>query len=326
MLNEIDLSRADLNLLVLFETVMETRHVGRAAERLNLSASAVSHGLGRLRGLLEDPLFLKTPKGVSPTDRAMRLAPSIADILARIRGVVGSAKPFDPANSERRFIIGAPDGVSAVFLPPLYEHLRRAAPGIDLGIRQLLPTPGEPSPSLAWRKALADLEGRAMDAVVIPSQDAPPRFVARTLYEDDFVIAMRAGHSFARDPSLKNYCAMPHLVVSETGDAQGFVDTALARRRLSRRVTVTVPNFMFALAMLAQSDLISALPRRFVGIHGRRFGVVSLEAPVKLPQFKLTIVTPAAALKDAGVAWLFDTLERSSAVKASVAPKRRRPR
>jgi DNA-binding transcriptional LysR family regulator len=130
MLNEIDLSRADLNLLVLFETVMEERHVGRSAERLNLSASAVSHGLGRLRALLGDPLFLKTPRGVVPT------APLIAEILARVRSVVASAEPFDPARSTRRFRIGAPDGVSSVFLPPLLAILAETAPGIDISLRQ----------------------------------------------------------------------------------------------------------------------------------------------------------------------------------------------
>jgi len=118
MLNEIDLSRADLNLLVLFEAVLEEGHVGRTADRLNLSPSAVSHGLGRLRRLLNDPLFLRTPKGVVPTARAIDLAEPIADILARVRSVVSTSEPFDPATSTRRFTIGAPDGVSAVILPP----------------------------------------------------------------------------------------------------------------------------------------------------------------------------------------------------------------
>src|SRR6186713_325741 len=125
MLNEIDLSRADLNLLDLFQVVLEERHVGRGAVRLNLSPSAVSHGLGRLRKLLGDPLFLRTPKGVVPTARATELATSISEILARIRGVVSSGAPFDPARSARRFVIGAPDGASAVFLPSLLEALRK---------------------------------------------------------------------------------------------------------------------------------------------------------------------------------------------------------
>lgn len=110
MLNEIDLSRADLNLLVLFETVFDERNVGRAAERLNLSASAVSHGLGRLRRLLNDPLFLKTPKGVVPTERAKELEAPIRDVLARVRTVISTAEPFDPARSRRRFTIGTADG------------------------------------------------------------------------------------------------------------------------------------------------------------------------------------------------------------------------
>ena len=119
MLNEIDLSRADLNLLVLFETVMTERHVGRAADKLSLTASAVSTGLGRLRKLLNDPLFLRTPKGVVPTARATELAEPVAEILGRIRNVVATAEPFDPAKSTRRFMVGSPDGALGVFLPQL---------------------------------------------------------------------------------------------------------------------------------------------------------------------------------------------------------------
>src|SRR4051812_37476521 len=133
MLNEIDLSRTDLNLLVLFQVVLEERHVGRAAERLNLTPSAVSHGLGRLRQLLNDPLFLRTPKGVVPTARAKALSEPIADVLARVRSVIATADPFDPAKSARRFMIGAPDAASAVFLPPLLAELRQSAPGINIG-------------------------------------------------------------------------------------------------------------------------------------------------------------------------------------------------
>jgi DNA-binding transcriptional LysR family regulator len=319
MLNQIDLSRIDLNLFILFETVMETRHVGRAAEALSLSPSAVSHGLGRLRRMLDDPLFLKTPKGVEPTDRARTLAPAIADILARARGVVASAKPFDPAQSKRRFIIGAPDGISAVILPPLLARLQRSAPKVDIAIRQLLPKQGEHEPGLAWRDALGELESRAMDAAIMPTADVPIRFTTHALYEEDFVIAVRARHPFTRNPTLERYCAAQHLVVSETGDAFGFVDATLAKRKLTRRVALTVPNFMFALATLAESDFISALPRSFVAMHGARFGVVAVEPEIKLPRFKLTLVAPTVALKDAGLAWLVSEIEHAAATR-----KRRR--
>src|SRR5688572_4042835 len=179
MLNEIDLSRTDLNLLVLFEVVLEERHVGRAADRLNLTPSAISHGLGRLRRLLNDPLFLRTPRGVVPTERATELAAPVADILARVHAVVSTAEPFDPARSQRRFTIGAPDGISAVLLPPLLAALKRTAPGIDIGLRQLLPTHGESTPERAWNGALDALEARAMDVAIIPSDRIAPRFHRR---------------------------------------------------------------------------------------------------------------------------------------------------
>src|SRR4051812_40357412 len=235
MLNAVDLAGADLNLLVLFETIMGERHVRRAAERLHVSPSAVSHGLSRLRRLLGDPLFLRTPRGVVPTDRATELSEAIADILARVRSVVATAEPFDPARSTRRFTIGAPDGAASVFLPPLLDAIQRTSSRIALSVRQLLPVQGAPSPSLAWRDALAELEARALDIAVIPLGDLPARFVKRPLYDEDFVIAMRAGHPFAKDRRLRGYCAQRHLVVSQSGDPSGFVDAALARRGLVRQ-------------------------------------------------------------------------------------------
>lgn len=309
MLHQIDLSRVDLNLLVLFEAVYDQRHVGRAAERLDLSASAVSHGLGRLRRLLGDPLFMRTPKGVVPTDRAIELAVPIADVLARVRAVVATAAPFDPATSTRRFTIGAPDGVSAVFLPRLLDRLREQAPGIDISIRQLLPAHGETAPERAWREAFADLETRSLDIAVMPSDEIPARFHRRLLYEEDFVIAMRAGHAFANAPTLERYCQAQHLVVSLGGDPYGFVDEVLARLGRSRRIALTVPNFMFALAVVAETDLVSAVPRRFAAQYGASFGVASLDAPLPLGSFRLNAVAPKAAMADAGLAWLLDRLE-----------------
>ena len=311
MLNETDLSRIDLNLLVLFEIVFRERHVGRSAERLHLSSSAVSHGLGRLRALLGDPLFLKTPKGVVPTERALQLSTSVAEILARVRGVVSTATPFDPRQSTRRFVIGAPDGISSVILPPLLETLRGAAPGIDVGIRQLLPAQGFSVPHLAWKDALKELEDRAMDVAIIPFDDIPVRFHKAKLYEEEFVIAFRKGHSFQRNPTLKHFRELDHLVVSHTGDVSGFVDVELAKNGLSRRVALTVPNFMFALSVLAETGLVSALPKRFVEIHGARFGVVMATPPLPLPRFSINIIVPKVAMMDAGLAWLVQSLAQA---------------
>jgi len=302
MLNEIDLSRADLNLFVLFEAVLEERHVGRTATRLNLTASAVSHGLGRLRRMLNDPLFLKHPKGVVPTARAMELAPVIGDILACARAVVGSAQRFDPATSRRRFVLGAPDGVSGVVLTPLLAELARSAPGVDLSIRAMMP-----------QTALADLDAREVDIAIQPLEDLPPRFASARLYDEAFVIAMRAGHPLAGGLTLETYVAASHLLVSLTGDPWGNVDRDLRAQGLARRVALTVPNFLSALAAAAETDLLAAVPQRLADIYAARLGVTLVEAPLPFGRSQIRAIATRSAMADAGVAWLLQTLEATSA-------------
>ena len=299
MLNEIDLSRADLNLLVLFQTVYEERHVGRAGERLSLSASAVSHGLGRLRRLLNDPLFLKTPKGVVPTERANQLAEPVADILARVRRVVSTAEPFDPARSARRFIIGSAD--AAVFLPPLLAGMGDLAPRIEIGVRQQL-----------RGDAIADLDSRKVDIAIVPLDDIPARFVARTLFEEELVIVARIGHPFLAAPTLDRYCEMLHLVISLTGDFHTLLDEALAKLGRTRRVAVALPNFLLALAVIAESDLIAALPRSLLAMHAARFGVASTEVPLSYRRFAIRAIVPKVALMDPGIVWLLDRLAEAA--------------
>src|SRR5688572_8530552 len=302
MLNKTDLSRIDLNLLVLFEVVLEELHVGRAASRLHVSPSAVSHGLGRLRDLMRDPLFLRQPKGVVPTERARELAAPVAEILERTRQVLGRAERFDARKSARRFVIGAPDAVTGVLLPALLAVLGREAPGIDLGVRNLVGR---------FEAAFGELDQRTLDIALLPVSEIPARFTTRTIFQtEDFVIVRRAGHPMGKRLTMARYCATPHVVVSASGDPQGLVDRALAEHGLTRRVALTVPNFMHALAIVAESDLLGAMPRRFVTQYGARFGVISCEPPVPLESSPILAIAPQVATNDAGLVWLLDTLQR----------------
>jgi DNA-binding transcriptional LysR family regulator len=308
MMHETDLSRLDLNLLTLFDTIRRERHVGRAADRLNLSPSAVSHGLARLRRMFDDPLFLKTPKGVVPTARAEEMAPAVAEILTQIRAVMAGSAPFDPATSTRRFVLGAPDAVTSVILPTLIAALQRAAPGIDLGLLQLLPDAGEPRPERAWRGAFAALDARSLDLAILPVAPTGARFATRVLYTEDFVIVVRADHPFRRLPTLDHYIKLGHVVVSASSDPQGFVDLAASGEQRQRRIALTVPNFLMALAAVSGTDLAAAVPRRFAALHAERFGLAAVMPPLPLPSFALHATLPELALADRGTAWLFETL------------------
>jgi DNA-binding transcriptional LysR family regulator len=300
-MNSVQLAAIDLNLLVLFEAVFAERHVGRAAQRLRVTPSAVSHGLRRLRQLFDDVLFLRVPKGVVPTARATELATPILDILARVESVVSSVEPFDPARSTRRFSIGAADATAAVLLPRLSRTLRQAAPQIDLGIRHLLPQSG-----------LGELDAGAIDIVVLALDAVPARFFAKVISEEEFVIAARAGHPFLKKPDLHRYCQQRHLLVTMSGEHQGHIDQVLAKKGLSRRVALTVPSFMLALTALAASDLVAAVPGSLVEAHAARFGLGSVKAPLALRRWQLRAITPAVKLADPGVAWLFDAVEHAA--------------
>jgi DNA-binding transcriptional LysR family regulator len=302
MLNQIDLSRTDLNLLALFEIVLEEQHVGRAAERLRLSPSAVSHGLGRLRRLLNDPLFLRTPKGVVPTARATELSEAIADILARARNVIATAAPFDAAKSTRRFTIGSADGFS-IFLPALMAELEQTAPNIDIVMRHM-----------QRETSISDLDARAIDLAVAPFDDIPARLFTRTLYDEEFVVAARRGHPILASPTLAHYCEMRHLLIAPRGDPRGLVDDLLAQRGFARRIVLAVPNFMLGIEVVSRTDLISMLPQRFVAMHAEQFGVAWVPSPLSIGIQPVMAVAPKAAMMDAGIAWLFDVLGRAAQV------------
>jgi DNA-binding transcriptional LysR family regulator len=210
---------------------------------------------------------------------------------------VASAEPFDPARSGRRFTIGAPDGT--VLLPPLLREIQRSAPGIDISMRTVLRD-----------TAIAELDARLADVVIVPLDEVPARFVHKMISEEDFVIVSRAGHPFAEAPTLDRYCTMKHIVVSATGEPHTTVDNVLARDGRSRRIALTVPNFMLAFALLAETDLLAALPNSLLAMHGPRFGLIGTPLPFRTRRFQVRAIVPKVAMMDAGVEWLFGVLGR----------------
>jgi DNA-binding transcriptional LysR family regulator len=313
MLNSVHLADVDLNLLVLFDVVLKEQSVARAALALHLSPSAVSHGLGRLRRVFDDPLFLRTPKGVLPSARALELATPIADVLSRITGIVASATPFDPAKATRRFTLGMADATAATLIPGLLARIRHSAPRIDLSLRHLFPN-----------TALEDLDARKSDLAVVALDEVPARFAARVVCEETFVIAARVGHPFLRKPTLKAFSEAGHVLASVSGDSRGFVDDALAKTGLRRRVALVVPNFMLALAALAETELVAALPRSLMDLHGGRFGLAAVDSPIPLPLYSLRAIVTQAALRDRGVDWLFEEVVQSVLANLPHAHERKR--
>lgn len=264
------IGRLDLNLLKVFDAVFEDRNLVLAGRRLNLSQSAVSHALGRLRELVGDDLFLRTGRGMVPTARAADMAPVLRDALRRIEATLG-AEPFVPAQSRRRFTIAANDHVTAVIVAPLSRDLQATAPGVDLVIR--------PSTRLDLAEQI-DL-GRIDLAIGIFSQ-VPPRLQARTLLEQREMLLMRKGHPASRRKlTLQDFARYPLVTISVGGQEEGAVDGFILERGLARqsemfdrqalqaaladsgcapRLRVTVPHSLAIPALLRDSDMLSIVP------------------------------------------------------------------
>jgi DNA-binding transcriptional LysR family regulator len=236
------------------------------------------------------------------------------EVLARVGKLLAASGPFDPATCQRRFVVGGPDAIMASLARPLLKRIGAAAPGVDVSLLHLMPTQPGLSAGRPWQESLEKLETREMDIAVLPIGEVPSRFEARDLYVEDFVIAMRKGHAFNRSPTQAQYLKASHLLVSLGGDPHGFVDDQLAKRGIKRRVALTVPNFMMAVAHLAKSDMIAALPRRLVASEAHRFGLVSAELPFKRKPDQILAVVTKAAMMDDGVAWfmhvLFDSVAK----------------
>ena len=294
-MHRIDLTRVDLNLLVVFEALMGERHVGRAAARLFLSQSATSHALGRLRELLGDPLFVRHPKGVEPTTRALALAGPVAAALEQVRAIVAPAAPFDPATLRRAFRVAATDHATLVVLAPLLSRLQAEAPGVDL---RVLPMDRE-GVSGAFDRGEVDL-------AVGHFPEPPHRIETLALFEERFVGVARHGHPALAGggPDLAAFAALPHALVSLRGDPHGLVDDALAPLGLRRRVAVTVAHFLALPFLVGASDMVGVLAERAALRLAGTVGLALFALPLDVPGFTVHLLCPRQLAQSPEVAWL----------------------
>jgi DNA-binding transcriptional LysR family regulator len=301
-MHDIDLHKFDLNLLAVFDALMREQHVGRAGELLGLTQPAVSHALGRLRHLLDDPLFVRHAKGIRPTARAAALADAIAPALRILRVSLKQGNDFDPATANRTIVIGGSDYIDLTLMPRLMSRLRQAATGIDIRLR---PTSRE--------TVLHDLRRREIDLALGPLLAASGDAVELTpLFTERLVMIGRHDHpALAGELSLEGFAALTHLLVSQRGDAFGIVDSALREVGLSRRISITVPHFLAAPFIVGATDVVAVMAERVARRLAEAAGVSIYRMPVVIPPWTVGL----ARLKDAhdpAIDWLIDVISAIS--------------
>ncbi|KQQ55530.1 LysR family transcriptional regulator [Pseudomonas sp. Leaf127] len=290
-MNRNDLRRVDLNLLIVFETLMHERSVTRAAEKLFLGQPAISAALSRLRGLFDDPLFVRTGRSMEPTARATEIFSLLSPALDSISTAVSRASEFDPATSNAVFRIGLSDEVEFALLPSLLKRLRSEAPGIVLVVRRvnyiLMPAllaSGEISVGVSYT---SDLPANAKRKVLRRSR--PQVLRADTI---------------PGPLSLDDFCNRPHALVSFAGDLSGFMDEYLEKLGRKRHVVLAVPQFNGLATLLAGTDIIATVPDYAAEVLTANGGVRSEDLPLESQTFELHMAWRGAQDNDPAERWL----------------------
>lgn len=297
----LDLTRFDLNLLVVLEALWAERHVGRAAERLHLSQSATSHALSRLRTAFGDQLFIRNPRGMEPTPLTIELMPQVAAVLESIRLVATPRGPFDPGRLQATLSVAATDHAILTVVAPALANIQAAAPGVVLKFR-----PAD------MESALRMLDSGDLDIVLGSGSFAqlPQRLDCQLVHKERFIGIARKGHPALvkrgkkLHMELDEFARLPHILVSPRGDARGAVDHALEALGRSRTVTVTCPSFLAVPFMVGASQSIAVIAER-VALRMQEAAQLSLfELPLALPSWEVFVMRAQGRANEPALRWI----------------------
>lgn len=299
----------DLNLLRVFDEVMTERSLTRAAHNLSLTQPAVSNALRRFREAMGDELIKRSGQEMAPTPRALALWPAVREALRQLQETL-TPSSFVPAQASTTFVLAMADSTAAELMPGLIEVMDRDAPGVSIRVvplttrdpRRLL---DEEAADLAigyFPAAFADLTARAQSGAAVA-------FAHKRLYSGKYVCVMRRDHPLASGPlTLNRYCAARHLLVSFSGRPYGFIDGALALHGRERRIVLTVNQFFTAGKVVANSNLLTVLPRHFVNVTGIADQLVLRELPFAVPTVDVDALWHHRLHRISAHEWLRETI------------------
>ncbi len=293
------LSAIDLNLLVALDALLREESVTAAGRSIGLSQPATSHALSKLRELLDDELLVREGRRMKRTLLGRSLAPIVERLIGDIEATLLTRRAFEPGTSRRTFRVAMSDYCGTVILPSLLERLRREAPQITVDVH---PAHGAlPEPALA---------SGDLDAVLGTYLHVPPGLGSEELFDEGFVVLVRSGDS--KRLSLARYADRDHLLVANPGYGPGVVDYALEALGLQRRVSVRVPHFLVAPAIVARTDLVLTLPDRIARtLVGE--AVRLMRAPLELERFPVQLFWHERRAQDPAITWLREVITSTCA-------------
>jgi DNA-binding transcriptional LysR family regulator len=282
----------DLNLLVMLDVLLAEGSVARAGRRLQLSPSAMSRALQRLRDATGDPLLVRAGRGLVPTPRAIELRTQVGTLVETARAVLRPAEKLDLSTLVRRFTLRTSEGFAETFGPKLIAEVMEQAPGVTLHF--VTKADKESGP---LREGQVDLETGVIDPQTGPEMRALP------LFPDRWVAAVRDGHPLSRGRmTASRYARAGHVLIVRRGLHSADIDEAARKAGLERRVVAVVNGFATALALARETELVATVPERHTA--GLRKGMRTLAIPVAIPEFTVSMLWHPRMDGDLAHRWL----------------------
>lgn len=292
-MKEIQLHRIDLNLLVVFETLMLEGSVAGAASKLNKTPSAVSHALARLRDQVGDPLMIKVGGRMQASPFALQLIEDVQPILASIQRVLKLPEPFDPSYSTRKFRIACP--FSANFLSGVLRQIHETAPGVDI---EWLAAPREVYAGVS--------EGHIDLAHLGGERSLPDGLDEAEMPSMKFVSFVRNGHPALSDWGPDAWSHYGHIKVAIDNEVRSPVDEATREAAPDRRIAARISEFAAVGPLLAASDLIATLSTEVMAWDMETYGLVPLPPVKPVPPFRARFFWSARTANDPAQTWVRD--------------------
>ncbi|WP_375195957.1 LysR family transcriptional regulator [Sphingobium sp.] len=297
------LDRFDLNLLVAFDILVEERSVTRAARRLNLTQSAMSAALRRLREAFADDILVQNGKKMIPTAAALSLAPEISSLVADLRGLIARGLTFDPTESQRLFRIVASDFVTTVLIGPLIERLQKIAPHVRIEI------------TLPRNDITERLEDGEIDLIISPEQFLEGPHPTELLFEERHVVVGWSGNPLTKDGLDEDvYHRAGHVTVSVSRDGT-FIENHLRTRGDRRRIEIICAAFSQVAWMLPGTTRLALMHERLARVMAKALPLAIFEPPIPLPDMREMMQHHQARAEDPGLKWLRQQLKRSASTQ-----------
>jgi len=306
---------SDMALLATLDALLQEGSVTGAARRVGLSTPAMSHALARIRLKMDDPLLVRSGRGMVLTPRALALKPRVNAVVNEARLTLEKERPFVAHELSRTFVVHATDYVLSLLGPPLDRILVEESPGVSLRF-----LPNTQDDGLVLREGEVDL------AVGIYG-DLPQEMRSRQLLTDRFVCAIREGHtSIGKRLTLDDFVRVPHVQIAPRGKPGGYVDDVLRERGLVRRVARAVPYFLTALDLASRTDYLLVVSERVAREHAPSLGLRLFDVPIPLRPYALSIVWHPRFDADPGHRFLRQALVRAAQMGAADVHDRPRTR